>query len=98
VFGICCPDPNSKPTRRQPVPLLDDDNELGRDDDDFPVEEQVNLNCGKRFVQGRIVNGKVTQRHELPFMAALVNKDFHFCGGSLIDSKHVLTAAHCVHQ
>ena len=43
-----------------------------------------------------IVNGNEAIRHEYPFMAALMNRNRQFCGGSLIDSNHVLTAAHCV--
>jgi len=43
-----------------------------------------------------IVNGHEAIKHEYPFMAALMNRNRQFCGGSLIDSKHVLTAAHCV--
>jgi len=43
-----------------------------------------------------IVNGYEAIKHEYPFMAALMNRNRQFCGGSLIDSKHVLTAAHCV--
>jgi len=44
----------------------------------------------------RIVNGNVAIQHEYPFMAVLLNRNRQFCGGSLIDSKHILTAAHCV--
>jgi len=44
----------------------------------------------------RIVNGVEAIAHEFPFMAALLNRNRQFCGGSLIDSKHILTAAHCV--
>jgi V8-like Glu-specific endopeptidase len=98
VFGVCCPNIGSKPTKI-PVGL-----ELIKDDDkedvEFPVEAQkININCGKRFVRNdvtRIVNGEIARKHEFPFMAALLNKERQFCGGSLIDSSHILTAAHCV--
>jgi V8-like Glu-specific endopeptidase len=43
-----------------------------------------------------IVHGYEAIQHEFPFMAALMNRNRQFCGGSLIDEKHVLTAAHCV--
>ena len=32
------------------------------------------------------------------FQAALMNLQRQFCGGSLIDDNHILTAAHCVAQ
>jgi secreted trypsin-like serine protease len=32
------------------------------------------------------------------FQAALMNRNRQFCGGSLIDDNHILTAAHCVAQ
>jgi len=36
-------------------------------------------------------------KNEYPFMAALMYKSGNLlCGGSLIDEKHILTAAHCV--
>merc|ERR1712012_1341787 len=43
-----------------------------------------------------IVNGYEAIKHEYPFMAALMNRNRQFCGGSLIDDRHILTAAHCV--
>ena len=45
-----------------------------------------------------IVNGFEAVPHEYPFMAALMNRGRQFCGGSLIDDNHILTAAHCVAQ
>ncbi|MEK8032762.1 serine protease [Ideonella sp. DXS29W] len=49
-----------------------------------------------------VVDGKPAKPGKWPFMVSLVDKSnsnnyaAHFCGGSLIDSKNVLTAAHCV--
>ena len=34
----------------------------------------------------------------ISFQAALMNRNRQFCGGSLIDDNHILTAAHCVAQ
>lgn len=50
----------------------------------------------------RIVGGHDAQPGELPFQVAIQRKfyfgsgSFHWCGGSIIDSEHVLTAGHCV--
>ena len=46
----------------------------------------------------RIVNGNDAEDNEWPWIAALMNNGRQFCGGSLIDDKHILTAAHCVAQ
>ncbi|KMQ96805.1 serine proteinase stubble [Lasius niger] len=46
--------------------------------------------------QERIVGGKNADPGEWPWIAALFNAGRQFCGGSLIDDQHVLTAAHCV--
>ncbi|XP_076637197.1 uncharacterized protein LOC143349673 [Colletes latitarsis] len=46
--------------------------------------------------QERIVGGQNADLGEWPWVAALFNSGRQFCGGSLIDDKHILTAAHCV--
>jgi len=54
--------------------------------------------CGERkVVRERIVGGQNAQRYEYPWQVALVwNYGYDvFCGGSLLSSRTVLTAAHC---
>ena len=44
----------------------------------------------------RIIGGVEADIAEFPFQVALLQGDFQFCGGTLINSLNVLTAAHCV--
>ena len=54
--------------------------------------------CGLAERATRIVGGEDTEVNEYPWQAGLVsrgNPSYVWCGGSLISSKWVLTAAHC---
>ncbi|XP_059491203.1 brachyurin-like isoform X2 [Neocloeon triangulifer] len=55
--------------------------------------------AGKVFVDvkedGRIVNGAVATKGQFPWQAAIVIDGASFCGGSLISTTRILTAAHC---
>ncbi|XP_038615408.1 cationic trypsin-3-like [Tachyglossus aculeatus] len=42
----------------------------------------------------KIVGGYTCPKNSLPYQVSL-NSGYHFCGGSLIDSKWVVSAAHC---
>ncbi|KAK0083109.1 hypothetical protein PV325_009307 [Microctonus aethiopoides] len=46
--------------------------------------------------QERIVGGQNADPGEWPWIAPLFNAGRQVCGGSLIDNRHILTAAHCV--
>jgi len=58
------------------------------------VAEEIERIYGEH--PSRIVNGWPADKYEWPWIAALMNNGRQFCGGSLIDQKHILTAAHCV--
>ncbi|CAB0044491.1 unnamed protein product [Trichogramma brassicae] len=45
--------------------------------------------------QARIVGGENAVPREFPWLVSITRKGGHFCGGSIINSKFVLTAAHC---
>lgn len=45
---------------------------------------------------GGIVGGRSAANGAYPFMASVQGDGSHFCGGSVIGSRWVLTAAHCV--
>ncbi|XP_047478659.1 serine protease 44-like [Penaeus chinensis] len=44
----------------------------------------------------RISGGQPASKHSYPWIAILFNGGKPFCGGSLIDRTHILTAAHCI--
>ncbi|RWS20286.1 trypsin-1-like protein, partial [Leptotrombidium deliense] len=59
--------------------------------------------CGianKEKITPRIFGGAVVSNNKYPWMAAVVRKSNNVdwrCGGSLISSNAIITAAHCVH-
>lgn len=65
----------------------------------LPQPQQLQLPASEGV---EIVDGKPVKAGKYPFMVSLVSKsnsnnyDAHFCGGSLIDDNHVLSAAHCL--
>ncbi|XP_072946556.1 phenoloxidase-activating enzyme-like [Epargyreus clarus] len=60
-------------------------------------EEQINEICGTDVSRSRkIVGGEDAEIEEYPWLALLEYEPNEFkCGGSLISTRHVLTAAHC---
>ncbi|XP_059139588.1 trypsin-1-like isoform X2 [Physella acuta] len=56
----------------------------------------VTNSCGlQTYNRYKIVGGTTAAECEFPWVVA-VTIDSNFCGGTILDSRHVLTAAHCV--
>ncbi|KAL6476713.1 hypothetical protein MHYP_G00152120 [Metynnis hypsauchen] len=51
--------------------------------------------CGVAPLNTKIVGGQDASPGSWPWQVSLQINDFHYCGGSLINSNWVLTAAHC---
>ncbi len=61
------------------------------------------IKCGESYIQpnissDRIVNGESAVKHSWPYIVYIQIGDYSWCGGSLIDSWNVLTAAHCTYD
>jgi trypsin len=66
-------------------------------DDLTRLSTQLARHPGTDVIGPRIVGGTQAANGEFPFMVSLQTPGgFHFCGGSILDATHVLTAAHCV--
>lgn len=58
------------------------------------VKEEYNVSS--RIPDVGIIGGKIATPGMFPYIVSLVTKQgFHYCGGSLISERFVLTAAHC---
>uniref|UniRef100_A0A6P7GU45 Trypsin-1 n=1 Tax=Diabrotica virgifera virgifera TaxID=50390 RepID=A0A6P7GU45_DIAVI len=59
----------------------------------------ADITCGKRKAPtrtGRVVGGENAEKAEFPWLVSLTRRGGHFCGGTIISEKFVLTAGHCL--
>ncbi|KAH8261262.1 hypothetical protein KR044_006069 [Drosophila immigrans] len=63
----------------------------------FRVNRCASCTCGVPNAN-RIVGGTQVRSNKYPWIAQMIRDSFLFCGGTLINDRYVLTAAHCVHD
>ncbi|KAL1388330.1 hypothetical protein pipiens_012620 [Culex pipiens pipiens] len=68
------------------------------DEGSFSAATNALFRCGirKRFGSQLIHHGRTAELGQWPWHVAMYHGEKYACGGSLIDQRHVLTAAHCV--
>lgn len=92
---VCCPvlEMNERTIAERQEP------ESSSDISDHPNSKLLPESCGN-INEDRILGGNITDFYEFPWMALIgynTKNGLQFkCGGSLISSRYVITAAHCV--
>jgi len=62
-----------------------------------PIAAVNRIECGLPMVQmQRVIGGKPAVYHSWPWQVLMVRKGQTHCGGSILSSKFIVTAAHCV--
>ncbi|GFQ82820.1 chymotrypsinogen A [Trichonephila clavata] len=88
-IGVCCPQFPAQTV------FVNWGNELDSSDSSSNNSVEAPEDCGVG-TNTRVVGGTNADRKAWPWMVALFNnKNKFFCGGSLINNRYVLTAAHC---
>jgi len=70
----------------------DNDTDLPFSGDSIVVEDPCTTDPSSR-----IVGGDEAEEHTFPWIISLGQMGTHSCGGSIVDRKTIVTAAHCIH-
>lgn len=58
----------------------------------------VHSDCGLQLLSSRIVGGTDASEGEWPWQVSLQVRGTHICGGTLISSQWIVSAAHCFYD